>query len=63
MSNITTAEIQMVLIGATMLLYGIQWIAVNLEEDKKLYNFIWTCCIMLQFITIGLIRIVDKSVI
>ena len=61
MSNITTAEIQMGLIGATMLLYGIQWIAVNLEEDKKLYNFIWACCIILQFVTIGLINIADMA--
>ena len=61
MSNITTAELQLAFIGTTMLLYSIQWLAVNLEEDKKLYNVIWACCIILQFVTIGLINIADMA--
>lgn len=61
MNNITTAELQLTFIGTTMLLYGIQWIAINLEEDKKLYNLIYVCCMILQFVTIGLINIADMA--
>lgn len=63
MNNITTAELQLAFIGTTMLFYGIQWIAVNLMNDKKSYNLTFIACGLLQFITIALISVADKSVI
>lgn len=46
-----TVELQSAFIGTFILLYGIQWVAVNLENDKKLYNITFILCGLMQLIT------------
>jgi len=37
--------------GTFVLFYGVQWVAVNLENDKKLYNTTFILCGLMQLIT------------
>ena len=50
-----TADVQMALIGTTMLFYGIMWMAVNIHNDKKTFNVVFVLCGLVQMITICMI--------
>lgn len=50
----TKENIRILFIAVSLLLFAGQWVAVNLEDDKKFYNFTFVLCFMVQAMSLAM---------